>query len=259
MLHRNEGEAWVIISQPAHAWVSGQLARHWGNSFFGKFTPTEEVCLAAALHDLGFLHWESSPTFNPETGLPHTFLDLPTGAHLDIWSAGIQQMLGYGRYPALLVSRHFTWLCRQHPSTSPADRRLEKKFLEAQEMLQATLVTSLRNDAYYAPFSTDEMLLRNRQLVSLWDWLSLLLCLGFRDERLVRDVPFSKGLTTIVLKPLNAEATRVAVSPWPFHVETLPIECEGRRLLRRCPSEEEMREAIPAAAPMTLKIELVRE
>src|SRR4051812_36104506 len=120
MLHRGEKEGIFIISQPAHAWVSGQLARHWSNAVFGGFAPAEEVCLAAALHDIGFLAREQSPTFNPATGLPHSFLDLPVDLHLAIWSAGIQQLLGYGRYPTLLVSRHFTWLCEQHTSTNPA-------------------------------------------------------------------------------------------------------------------------------------------
>jgi hypothetical protein len=258
MLHRGEAEGVIVISQPAHAWVSGRLARHWGNSQFGTFAPSEDVCLAAALHDIGFLQWEQSPTFNPKTGLPHSFLDLPAHKHLDIWSEGIQQMLGYGRYPTLLVSRHFTWLCARHPSTSPADRRLEKQFLEDQDMLQTTLLTSLRNDFYYEPWSTDEILLRNRQLVSLWDWLSLSLCLGLREERVVKDVPIAEGLTTIAMTPLNLEATRVAVSPWPFRDDILRVMCEGRHLLKRSSNETEMREAIRAASPVTLKIDLVR-
>ncbi|MDB6111307.1 MAG: hypothetical protein JWR69_3057 [Pedosphaera sp.] len=259
MLHRGEAEGMVIISQPAHAWVSGQLARHWGNPEFGEFAPSEEVCLAATLHDIGFLPWEQSPTFNPATGLPLSFLDLPADLHLDIWSAGIQQLLGYGRYPTLLVSRHFTWLCEQHTSTSPANRRLEKQFLEEQDMLQTTLITSLRNDFYYEPYVTDEIVLRNRQLVSLWDWLSLLLCMGFREEQLIKDVPCAEGLTSIAMKPLNLDATRVAVSPWPFRDETLRIVCEGRHLLKRSANETEMREAIRAASPITLKIDLVRD
>src|SRR5512146_2824430 len=111
MLNRPVSQGVVVISQPAHAWVSGQLARCWGNEQFGDFAPVEEVCLAAEQHDLGFLAWEQAPTLNKKTGLPHTFMDMPTDAHLDIWSRGIQQMLDYGRYPALLVSLHFTRLC----------------------------------------------------------------------------------------------------------------------------------------------------
>ena len=65
MLIREEAKGLLLVSQPMHAWVSGQLARSWGNTAFGHFAPPEEVCLAAELHDIGFLEWERCPTFNP--------------------------------------------------------------------------------------------------------------------------------------------------------------------------------------------------
>ena len=52
MLHREDERGLIIIGQPAHAWVSGQLARAWGNDGFGRFAPWEEVCLAAEQHDV---------------------------------------------------------------------------------------------------------------------------------------------------------------------------------------------------------------
>ena len=47
MLYREESGDRIAISQPAHAWLCGQLARAWGNELFGEVTPLEEVCLAA--------------------------------------------------------------------------------------------------------------------------------------------------------------------------------------------------------------------
>ncbi|MDB6125877.1 MAG: hypothetical protein JWQ71_4870 [Pedosphaera sp.] len=257
MLHRREEEGITMISQPAHAWVSGQLARHWGNKTFGDFAPKSEVCQAAALHDIGFLDWEQSPTLNPETGLPYTFLELPTSTHLHIWSRGIEQMLRYGRYSALLVSMHFTGLCQRHPSSSKEDRQLEQNFLAEQEDLQTTLTTSLQNDFYYEPYSSEEIIGRNRQLVSLWDWLSLLLCMGFTEERTVDQVPKASGLTQIKLKPTQGESTRITVEPWPFREKTIPINVEGRQLLQSYSDENKMRAGIQAASPVTLKFDLV--
>jgi Protein of unknown function (DUF3891) len=258
MLHRKVEEGLIIISQPAHAWVSGQLARHWGNKIFGEFTPREEVLQAAALHDIGFLDWERKPTLNPQTGLPHTFLDLPVPVHLDIWSKGIQQMLRYGRYPALLVSMHFTWLCRTHGAQLPEEQhQLEENFLEDQAALQTTLLTSLRNDFYYEAYSSEEIIALNRQLVSLWDWLSLLLCMGFPEECVVDKVPALNELTQLRLKPVQGESTKVAVEPWPFRDERVTITCEGRQLLKSYSNERELRKAIRAASPITLKFDLV--
>ena len=59
------------------AWVSGELARAWGNEEFGQFVPPKELCLAAEQHDIGWLLWEQAPTLNPETGYPYRFTELP--------------------------------------------------------------------------------------------------------------------------------------------------------------------------------------
>jgi hypothetical protein len=258
MLHRPDAEGLIVISQPAHAWVSGQMARSWGNEHFIR--PTEEVCLAAEQHDLGFLHWEQFPTLNAATGLPHTFMELPASIHLDIWTAGIRHMLRFGRYPALLVSMHFAGLAKRNPSgRSAEDSLLVNRFLEAQEALQTSLLTSLRNDFYYAPICADEIVRRDQQLVSSWDWMSLLLCMGVREEKTIPEAPSKEGMKSVKMIPLNDQATRVAIHPWPFSSNAVKLICDGRRLLKSYADENEMREGLKAAAPVTLSFELVRE
>ena len=83
MLHRETPEGTVVIGQPAHAWVSGQLARAWAE----PFEPREEVCLAADQHDIAWTMWERVPELDPETGLPYTFSALPRLRRLELWSA----------------------------------------------------------------------------------------------------------------------------------------------------------------------------
>ena len=95
MLHRQEPTALVVISQPAHAWISGCIARAWGNDRFGTFAPKQEVCLGAEQHDIGWLLWETMPTLNPKTGYPHNFMEVPTEVHLGIWCNARQQALYY--------------------------------------------------------------------------------------------------------------------------------------------------------------------
>ncbi len=63
----------LLISQPAHAWVTGQMARQWGNEQF--VTLMEEVCLAAEQHDIGFRSWEEAPTWDRSPVCPQ-FQDL---------------------------------------------------------------------------------------------------------------------------------------------------------------------------------------
>lgn len=256
MLERRETESAIVITQPAHSWLAGQLATRWGNETFGDFAPVEDVRMAAALHDIGFLNWEQSPTLNPKTGMPHMFREMPNKTHFNLWSKSVQKMIGYGRYPALLVSLHFVYLTQKRRNLdSPKEFELKKNFMEAQEALQTTLITSLSNDFYYEPFVTPEALSRNSQLLAVWDWMSLTLCIGSEETATFDEVPSKDGLIKITLTKLPAN--RVRVSPWPFKQKTVQLTCEGRRLLTTFTDEIKMHEALRAASPVTLPFELV--
>ena len=54
MLHRPSSAGTIVVGQPAHAWLSGQIARAWAD----PFEPREEVCLAADQHDIAWTAWE---------------------------------------------------------------------------------------------------------------------------------------------------------------------------------------------------------
>ncbi len=257
MLHRADEEGIIAISQPAHAWVAGQITRQWGNGEFASVP--KEVCLASEQHDLGYLEWERDPTLNPETGLPYNFLEMPRDLRLAIWTKGIQEMLRFGRYPALLVSMHYTWLAnRNQRECPPEEQKWVDEFVERQEELQTTLQTSLSNDFYYGPVSSPEMLRRNQQLVSVWDWMSLLVCHRLRQATTIEQVPSNAGYGNLTLTPEGKEGSVIRVSPWPFRSEKVVLVCEGRRLLKRYRDESHLREALRAAAPVTIVSELVK-
>src|SRR5437867_7196796 len=103
----------VAITQPAHGWVAGQLARAWGSAAPGDWEPYEEVCLAAEQHDVAWTAWERAPTLDPQTGRPHSFLTLPLAERLVMWpGAAARLVLPQSRYAAVLVSMHATYLHR---------------------------------------------------------------------------------------------------------------------------------------------------
>ena len=106
MLLRSDGDAVIVIGQASHAWLSGQLARVWGNPDTGVAPPEpyDEVCLAAEQHDVGMSEWDLAPTLDPGTGRPHDFLALPIDIHLRLWTAAPQRMFTQSRYAALLLS-----------------------------------------------------------------------------------------------------------------------------------------------------------
>lgn len=255
MLHRKDPDGLLIISQPAHAWVSGQISRHWGG---GAFDPlSEEVCLAAELHDIGFLDWEESPTLNPETGLPHDFLNMPPQLHMGIWRAGVRHMMRFGRYPALLVSLHFSNICRQNWVSRKKDG-VARDYLEEQEALQRTLLTSLENDYYYGADLSEQRVTKDQQMVSILDWISLIALMGIIEEKCIDQVPCGDRTTPMKVTPKDKAGKEWRLDPWPLSVPELTVVCEAKRLLKTFKTEEEMREAIQGAARISVVTKLVK-
>jgi Protein of unknown function (DUF3891) len=242
MLLRRDGDAVIAIGQPAHAWLSGQLARAWGNERFGAVEPWEEVCLAAEQHDIGMAAWDGAPTLNPETGRPRSFMELELDVHLEIWSRAAPLVVPQSRYAALLVSMHGTALYerRNLDRLEPAERERVHAFLTAQRALQEELTATLGADP--------DQVRRNQRLVWTWDSLSLGLLLGWAPFEL-EAVPAADG-------EIDVEVRDGTLEPWPFGAPRLELRCEGRRLSGRFDDEEEMRAALEAAPWVTIQIEL---
>lgn len=258
MLHRADADGLVVIGQPAHAWVSGQLARAWGNARFGAVAPREAACLGAEQHDVGWVAWEGAPARNPRTGRPYTFMELPTGVHLGLWSAAAPAVLPQSRYAALLVSLHGTGLYERHDYArdTPEEAEGVRDFLARSYALQEEILAGLRADPVYAPHATPESIARNRRLVAVWDALSLALCMGLGGERTFPDVPAATGAAALTLAPLDGDPTRVAVRPWPFGADAVRLVCEGRRLPETYDDDEAMRAAFARAPWVTIETRL---
>ena len=264
MLFRRTTAALVAITQPAHAWLAGQLMRAWGNPAFAPPDPWEDVCLAAQQHDMGWLEWESAPELNPATGLPRTFREMPVAAHTAIWARGTDLALALGRYPALLVSLHGTALYTGYDPAEAGKAAIVQRCMAGQGAVQARLAASLRADPFYSPHATDAAIARNQALVRSVDRMSLAVCtlmqdLAVRTEDpaagLVRAVPATRGTADLTLRALD-EAT-VTVSPWPFAAPTLRVSCEGSLLPGEGFTDEaHMRAALAVAPRVTVEATL---
>jgi Protein of unknown function (DUF3891) len=251
---REERDGVVAIGQPAHAWVSGQLARAWGNEAFPAPQPGEEVCLAAEQHDLGMAAWDAAPELNPETGWPQSFLEMPLKRHLELWSRAPALACSQSRYAALLVSLHGTTLYamrdveREPPDAAAAIRDYRAAQRELQEKLRGTLAA----DPVYADHMAPEALDRNRRLLFALDGISLALCMGRFPWRL-RGVPAAEGSVEVTV---DGAGTKATVEPWPFRASPLRVRCDGRRLTERFEDQVRMRAALEEAPWATLEFEL---
>lgn len=224
------GDSVLCIGQPAHAWLSGQLARAWGNGLFPAPWPREEVVLAAAQHDVGMARWDADPGLNPDTGWPRSFMEMPLEVHLEQWSWAPWLALAQSRWAGLLVSMHGSMLFERR-----AGQPGVAEYLDTQRALQGTLIASLD--------VTEAQAERNQRLIAAWDWFSLALCM----DRLPETIEVEPGLA---IAPSGDE---ISVAPWPFADDVVEVTVEGRRLDRRCEDQDSLRAALAAAPWETLR------
>ena len=248
MLIRPDGADVVAIGQASHAWLSGQLARAWGNERFARPDPREEVCLAAEQHDVGMAEWDLAPAPDPGSGRPQSFMEMALPDHLRLWSAAPLKLLTQSRYAALLVSMHGVALY-EHRDVSrlpPGDAEAVAGYLASQRALQEKLIGLLGADR--------RGLARNQGLLAAWDALSLALGLGW-DPYSAEEVP-TTGEERAALR-LQSSGRRWTLDPWPFAGTELAVRCEGRRLTGRHTTQSELERALADAPHEVLSFTLV--
>lgn len=257
MLLRKDDQGVLAIGQSSHAWISGQLARAWGNARFPAPEPWEDVCLAAEQHDIGMALWDLQPARDPATGLPYSFMEMPLELHLELWGTAPHRLMVQNRYAALLVSMHGFRLYRRRDleQLSDPDADRVRAYLALQAQLQRQLLDSLRADPATAGSAADDVVARNSQLIWIWDFASLVLCLDWA-ARPLREVPSTEGPVDIELTEAG-EPHRLCLDPWPFGAEPVSIRCEGRRLQGTYDSDDSLQEALTAATWETIEFELV--
>ena len=252
MLIRPEGDEIVAIGQASHAWLSGQLARAWGNDRFEAPEPWEEVCLAAEQHDVGMGDWDLAPKLHPQAKRPQGFTEMALEDHLRLWSAAPAKLLTQSRYAALLVSLHGSALYERRDlrRMPPAEAGAVRAYLARERALQERLIGLLGADRGQVG--------RNQRLLFAWDGLSLALCLRW-SSHVAEDVPTAgEAAVEVRLEPASGEREeRFVVDPWPFAAPEVGVRCEGRRIAGRHETASELHAALEEAPPVVLAFTLV--
>jgi hypothetical protein len=248
MLFREQSSGALAISQPLHAWFSGQILRAW------EATLPEPLLLAAEQHDIGWLDWETAPTFDARSGRPHLFRDVGASRHAPMWSLGVRRAeAAWGAHVALLVSRHGGVIYRRFTdrhSLTAADAAAAARYLDTQAPLEAGWARRLGLD--------ESVLATQSGLVALADALSLALC-GELKAPLELQAPARGGeMATVRLAERPGRPFEFTLAPWPFRVDAIALEGEGRPLPAegRFADEATMRTwfASPARAPFRARL-----
>jgi hypothetical protein len=259
------GERW-LIRQPDHALVSGFLAAHWGGDglrpseggfvrpgFYagegGDERVRAETVFAIAEHDNGWWEWEAAPELDPADGLPLHLTRLiekhPEQGYAR-WRTGVSRFVETRPYAALLISLHATRLyvpdlesdaaeAVAHPlfgrsglgSSAPEDAR---RFVEEQEQLQAALIERLHATADWRATVESPQIQPHARLVQVLDALSLFLCFGAERPLALRHVPRASWEDRVEVTVEAASGNRVALKPYPFDMDPLPVGLLARRV-----------------------------
>jgi hypothetical protein len=246
VLVRVDDQGALAIGQLSHAWLSGQLARAWGNERFCTPEPREGVALGAEQHDIGWALFDLEPRYNAESGLPRNFLESTVDEHLAIWRGAPEHLLSQSLHAALVVSLHGRSLSELRARAAPEQAPALLGHIDEERARQERLCALLGLSAQQAQ--------RVQRQMWTWDGLSLALCHGWRPFS-AKDVPTGDGLADIELRDRGAEAA--TLDPWPFAAERVELRCEARRLERRYSDEGAMRRGFDAAPPVTLEFVLL--
>jgi hypothetical protein len=247
VLVRIDDDGALAIGQLSHAWLSGQLARAWGNQLFPAPEPREEIVLGAEQHDIGWARFDLEPRFDAETGLPQNFLALTVEEHLAIWRGAPYLLLSQSLHASLVVSLHGCSLSELRAQAFPDQASALQAHIAQERARQTQLCATLGVSEPQAQ--------RTRRQMRAWDSLSLALCNGWRPFT-APDVPTADGLNEMELRDRGGGAT--TLNPWPFATERVDVRCEARRLDARYEDELAMQRAFEIARPVTLTFALVR-
>jgi hypothetical protein len=210
----------LAISQPMHAWISGQLLRAWDERL------AEPLLLAAEQHDIGWMDWETAPSLDPHTGRPHRFREVGAAVHAPMWTKGVERALGsWGAHVALLVSRHGGVIYRRYSDrhrVAEADAVAAQEFLQTQAPIEEAWARALGLDA--------AALNRETALVALVDTLSLALCGELKAPLDLEAADRHGVLKTLRLAERPGHPFEFTLSPWPFRSEVVTVEGEARPL-----------------------------
>lgn len=243
----------LAVSQPAHAWIAGQLAREWGGPVAGLDRLPELFILAAEQHDIAWLPWEAAPTRDPATGRPYDFTALPHADHAALWSAGVAVAeAAYGPHVALLIARHGLALYALTPDERrpTAELAVVRRFRAEQEAVQARLRPQVPLD--------DAALADQSAILLALDLISLVLCGAMgRAPRHTPPVPLAAGPRGLSLAFPETGWERLKIDPWPFRSDFVTVSCPARRLAGRFADDAAMRAALAAAPVETITATLL--
>jgi hypothetical protein len=233
MICRREGEGWLLIAQPAHAWLSGELCTYWGNENFAVPAPFKAVLLATHLHDIGWATWDAFPRLG-SNGQPVSFLETTLDETIPIWYTAVQQVSLFDLYAALLVSMHAATIYRRRLERKidpPEERPNAEAMLAEQVNLQNELRAQLTHHTEYSSFAGQKQSSRAYRWLRVCDLLSLALCADFMPQSgVIESVPGNELHEFFDVHYNCPRPFELNLDPYPLNQPSIQATVQVRRL-----------------------------
>ncbi|HET6251661.1 MAG TPA: DUF3891 family protein [Tepidisphaeraceae bacterium] len=271
MIRNQQGNEFFLFTQDDHAAVSGELARHFGNSRFAAPQPLKAVIDAVAMHDCGWPLHDREPTLDV-AGMPLHVFDTPIPLAVRVWAESTRLAREADPYTGLLVSLHvfaLSALAYQHYA-DPAQRahsakelfelnKFQQLQIEVQEQIrgESGLRTDVALQLGLAPRRSDarEDLLRfHYQILRTMDQLSLALLLGGRPFSTIDDLSPRPAADPVDFRVGYPAKWRITLNPWPFDAEKIDAEIPFRRVPARVYASVEAFREIYKSAPREMQM-----
>ena len=168
MIVRNNGPELLLITQPDHAALSGELISAWQANGFEAWATRSTVLLATSEHDNGWREVDTHPTVNLTTGRPHDFINAPSDIKRGIWLRGVARLASDNAGAAALVAQHALTVLERR-DTPPWHTFFTGMETEQRRLLAISVYDGDRN-----------ALRHDYRLVFLGDLLSLIFCCGWQ-------------------------------------------------------------------------------
>lgn len=174
MIRKSYRDGWLLIPQPAHAWVSGIIAQKWGNESVDKPEPHQAVALAATLHDVAWLDTDGHPPLNTK-GEPLSFMEPELDDVTDMYARTVAHVSQIDLYAGILINRHVRVIYRSRETRGRDSKEAIQPLLNHLEAQETRAIEQIQAHPIYKAHVSHETLEHNYRILRACDLLSLFL------------------------------------------------------------------------------------
>jgi uncharacterized protein DUF3891 len=232
MIVRNEGDTFLLITQPNHAGLSEQIGVAIRSEPALDTVDRDAILLAMREHDNGWAEVDAEPNIEPATSRPQDFMSGSVLVRNELWLRGITRAAKMDPRAGALVAEHALSVHGYRRGAAEWQSFFDSITAIRDDLLRGLgMLTGAARDAFQQEY----------RCVQLADALSLQFCNGWSELNVTLEYQaIMRGPTLLI-------------SPDPFDGATVPLRVLGRRIpARRYQDDGDLRSAVASAMPLAI-------